>query len=57
MRSWEKNPYIVGLRNAYNAGLKAGRDNLPLSTNPYKRFEYRTEWERGWLKGQMEDEG
>lgn len=49
--------YLIGLNNAYSAGLRAGRANLPLSMNPYKRFEHRQQWEQGWLKGQMEDEG
>lgn len=49
--------YIVGLHRAYDAGLRAGRANESLHANPYKRWEHRQEWERGWLKGQQEDEG
>lgn len=57
MKRTRAHSYVQGLLNAYHAGLKAGRENRPLSSNPYKRWEHRQDWERGWLKGQMEDEG
>ena len=49
----QKESFLTGLRNAWDAGFRNGIDALG-QANPYKRFEHRTCWEDGNAYGQSQ---